>query len=91
MARILCVRWKLAEEEALKLLSSGDQAEDVGPMLSIHRNLRGLFPQNPELTYRWMGQANTGFEGRRPLDLALGNGIPGLKAVLAYLEQAGQV
>src|SRR5262245_7499028 len=45
-------------------ISSGrDMLDRAGNLLAIHKNLRLLFPRNPELRYTWMKTKNKAFEG----------------------------
>ena len=71
--------WRLTAEERRALLRlrnqsvdgrSGDEivwsnevAERIGHLLSIHKKLRTLFPQNRLLAYALMGTANAAFGG----------------------------
>lgn len=91
MARVLCARWRLTQSETDCLLGATDQAARVGLVLNIHKHLRVLFPMNLDLAQGWMCSENRAFHGRRPLDVALDRGLPGLEAVQAYLSHAGQV
>lgn len=91
MARVLVYdRWQLANNDAEQLLSADHEAERVDLLLSIHKYLRMLFPSNRELAYKWMSQPNEAFDGHRPLEAALTQGTPGLRAILAYLQHATQ-
>ena len=91
MARVLCAHWKLTQSETDCLLGAADQAARVGLMLSIHKHLRVLFPMNVDLAHGWMCQENRSFHGRRPVDVVLERGLPGLEAVQAHLSHAGQI
>ena len=41
----------------------------VGHLLEIHRLLRLLFPQNPDLAYMWMSAPNQRFGDLKPVDV----------------------
>jgi len=85
--------WRFTAEERRALLGlrdqsfdgrSGDEivwsnevAECIGHLLSIHKKLRTLFPQNRLLAYAWMGTANAAFGGRSPLDMVRAEGDRG--------------
>ena len=68
--------------------TSRDQYERVGHLLSIHKNLRLLFPQNRDLVYRWMSTRNKAFDNRTPVEVVKEWGFAGLLMVRAYLDRA---
>jgi hypothetical protein len=68
--------------------SSRDQLERVGHLLGIHKSLRLLFPQNPELAYRWMTTRNRAFDNRTPVEVIRDQGFAGLLMVRGYLDRA---
>ena len=68
--------------------TSRDQYERVGHLLGIHKNLRLLFPQNRELTYRWMTTRNKAFDNRTPVEVVKEWGFAGLLMVRGYLDRA---
>lgn len=65
-----------------------DQKERVGHLLGIHKNLRLLFPQNPDLAYRWMTASNRAFDNLTPVRVIEEWGFSGLLMVRAYLDRA---
>lgn len=65
-----------------------DVEERVGILLGIHLRLRMLFPSNPDLARQWMTSANRSFEEMRPVDVVQAQGLSGLIAIRAYLDQA---
>ena len=70
------------------LASNRDLLERAGILLSIHKSLRLLFPQNRDLAYAWMMQPNRAFEGMRPAESIKQWGFPGLLMVRTYLDKA---
>lgn len=68
--------------------TSRDQLERVSHLLSIHKNLRLLFPQNRDLCYRWMTTRNKAFDNYTPVDVIQNWGFTGLLMVRAYLDRA---
>ena len=68
--------------------SSRDQLERVGHLLGIHKSLRLLFPQNPDLAYRWMTTRNRAFDNRTPVEAIKEQGFAGLLIVRGYLDRA---
>ncbi|MGQ0710488.1 MAG: MbcA/ParS/Xre antitoxin family protein [Rhodoferax sp.] len=68
--------------------ASRDQAERVGHLLAIHKNLRLLFPHNRDLAYRWMSTRNRAFDNLSPVDVVREWGFAGLLMVRAYLDRA---
>lgn len=68
--------------------SSQDQYDRVGHLLGIHKNLRLLFPRNPEYVYGWMKTKNKVFENRTPVELVKEFGFIGLLMVRSYLERS---
>lgn len=67
---------------------SRDMLDRAGNLLSIHKNLRLLFPKNPELTYSWMKTRNQAFHGNTPIETIIELGFPGLLFVRSYLDRA---
>lgn len=67
--------------------ASRDQAERVGHLLAIHKNLRLLFPENRELAYAWMRTRNRAFGQLRPVDVVAERGFTGLLMLRAYLDR----
>jgi hypothetical protein len=65
-----------------------DQLERVGHLLGIHKSLRLLFPQNPDLAYRWMSTRNRAFDNRSPVEVIKEQGFAGLLIVRGYLDRA---
>lgn len=70
------------------IAASRDTMERAGHLLSIHKNLRLLFPQNRDLAYGWVKRRNLAFENRAPIDVIRDYGFAGLLMVLAYLDRA---
>ncbi|MBU3694945.1 MAG: DUF2384 domain-containing protein [Rhodocyclaceae bacterium] len=68
--------------------SSRDQYERVGHLLGIHKNLRLLFPHNPELAYGWVTARNRAFDNLAPVEVIKAYGFAGLLMVRAYLDRA---
>jgi hypothetical protein len=68
--------------------TSRDQFERVGHLLGIHKNLRLLFPHNPDLAYGWMSARNRAFENLSPVETIKTYGFAGLLMVRAYLDRA---
>lgn len=68
------------------LADSRDLLDRAGHLLSIHKSLRMLFPENRELAYRWVGAPNRRFHGQSPLDLMREHGFLGVLMVRRFLE-----
>lgn len=58
----------------------------AGYLLSIHKSLRLLFPENPELRYTWVHRRNGVLRGRAPLEVMVSEGMVGLATVSRLLE-----
>lgn len=67
---------------------SRDMLYRAGNLLAIHKNLRLLFPKNPELAYKWMKTKNKALHGNTPIDTIVEMGLPGLMYVRGYLTRA---
>jgi len=79
--------WEMTEAERHDLLGPDDELEDrVGWLLSIHKALRLLYPENPEICYSWVKRRNQVFDNQAPLQIMLQSGIPGMKAVAFHLD-----
>jgi hypothetical protein len=68
--------------------ASRDMLDRAGNLLSIHKNLRLLFPKNPDLSYSWMKTRNRAFNGNTPIGTIVDMGFPGLLYVRSYLDRA---
>jgi hypothetical protein len=74
--------------EGHAISSSRDMLDRAGTLLAIHKNLRLLFPRNPELRYGWMKTRNKAFHGRTPVETIQEMGFSGLLYVRSYLDRA---
>ena len=68
------------------LADNRDILDRVANLLSIHRSLRILFPQNRELVYKWPTTPNRAFEGLSPVEIIRRDGFLGLLIVKRYLD-----
>jgi hypothetical protein len=68
------------------LADSRDLVDRAGHLLGIHKSLRILFPENPDLARRWPTTPNRRLAGRRPLDVMREGGFEGILAVRRYLD-----
>lgn len=64
-----------------------DLLERVGHLLSIHKSLRIIFPQNPELAYRWPQVRNTQLQNKTPVEIMQEYGFSGLLIIRTYLDR----
>ena len=67
--------------------ASRDMLDRAGNLLAIHKDLRLLFPSNPELAYAWMKTRNKAFHGNTPIGTIADMGFPGLLYVRSYLDR----
>jgi len=81
--RATLVRYRKGEPPA----DSRDLLDRVGHLLGIHKSLRTLFAQDPDLAYRWMTTPNRRL-GARPVDVVIERGFEGLLAIRRYLDFA---
>lgn len=65
-----------------------DIQERIKDFLIIHKQLKQLFPKNPEIAYQWMKLPNRAFDHLTPIDLMNKHGIRGLITIRNYLDQA---
>ena len=65
-----------------------DTMDRASYLLSIHKNLRLLFPHQRNLAYRWMKTPNKAFELRPPTQVIRDFGFAGLLMISAYLNRA---
>lgn len=70
------------------LPASRDVLDRAGHLLSIHKSLRLIYPQNPEARYGWMTSRNRDFDDRSPLEVPDEYGLPGLLMVRTYLDHS---
>lgn len=68
-----------------------DALDRAGYLMGIHKGLRLLFPENPELRYSWVKRRNQVLEGRTPLEVMLEDGLVGLARIARLVDfQRGQ-
>lgn len=68
------------------LADTRDLVDRAGHLLGIHKSLRILFPQNPDLARRWPTTPNRRLSGRAPVEVMRDGGFEGLLAVRRYLD-----
>ncbi len=64
-----------------------DQYARVGHLLTIHKSLRILFPNNKAELYSWIKSKNKTFENRTPVEMVKEFGFTGLLMVRSYLDR----
>lgn len=64
---------------------SRDQADRMSLLLGIHKALRILYADAAR-DYRWIGAANTVFDGKSALDIMLRGGIEDIRRIRSYLD-----
>ena len=65
---------------------NADLLNRVAILLSIHRSLRILFPQDLDLVYKWPRTSNRAFGGLSPVEFIRKKGFAGLMTVKRYLD-----
>jgi hypothetical protein len=68
------------------LPSSRDMLDRIGWLLSIHKSLRLLYPQNEHIRYSWVKRRNQVLDNQRPLDIMKLQGLIGIARVARYLD-----
>jgi hypothetical protein len=63
-----------------------DSLDRVGWLLAIHKSLRVLYPQNPELRYDWVNRKNKALNNEAPIEIMTREGILGLAKISRYLD-----
>jgi hypothetical protein len=66
--------------------SSRDMLDRIGWLLSIHKNLRLLYPRNENIRYTWVKRRNRILDDQRPLDIMKIQGLIGIARVARYLD-----
>lgn len=69
-----------------RLPQDRDSQDRVKHILAIHKYLRTLFPNNPELAYQWPTTPNQFFNSKSPIDIVREEGFLGLVKIRNYLE-----
>lgn len=77
----------MAEPTPNEGLQNRDLLECISHLLGIHKSLRLLYPENPEMRDRWMSLPNEAFGGNRPLDVVRAYGLAGLLMLRAHLNE----
>ncbi len=68
------------------LPSSRDMLDRVGWLLSIHKALRLLYPQNENIRYSWILMRNQVLGNQRPIDIMKEEGLIGIAKTSRYLD-----
>lgn len=68
------------------LPATRDLLDRVGWLLSTHKALRLLYPQNAELRYSWVSRRHGAFDHRTPLEVMMEDGLIGIAKVARYLD-----
>ena len=63
-----------------------DMLDRVGWLMAIHKSLRILYPQNPEICYSWVKRRNQMLGNLKPLEVMKEQGIIGLYRVTRFLD-----
>lgn len=62
--------------------------ERVGHLLGIADALRTSFPLNEKMGSFWLNRANKRFANRKPIDIMLDDGLPGILSIRMHLDCA---
>lgn len=73
------------------LANDRDKLERAVILLSIHKSLRKLFPQNRAQAYSWMTTPNRIFNGETPVKVIDEQGMMGLYIVQGYLRHQTRI
>lgn len=68
------------------LPNSRDTLDRAGFLLGIHKGLRMLFPEDPELRYAWVHRRNALLDGRAPLEVMLADGLIGVARIARFVD-----
>lgn len=68
------------------LPNNRDTIDRIKYLLSIHKNLRAIFPNNKELAYAWPKSPNKHFHNKSPIEVIIDDGFLGLVNVHNYLS-----
>jgi len=63
-----------------------DMLDRAAYLLAIHRSLRTLYPENPEICYGWVKMRNRALGNLTPLEVMLKEGLLGLAKVSRHLD-----
>lgn len=63
-----------------------DKLNRAGLLLLIHKQLKLLFPENPNIVYSWIKRNNKQFGAQAPIRFIKKFGLVGLAKVARYLE-----
>jgi hypothetical protein len=68
------------------LPESRDAMDRAAYLLSIHKALRALYPENPEIVYGWVKMRNRQFDNFTPLEVMKKDGLLGLAKIDWHLS-----
>jgi hypothetical protein len=66
--------------------SSRDMLDRIGWLLSIHKNLRLLYPRNENIRHTWINRQNQMLNEQKPLDVMKNQGLIGIASIARYLD-----
>jgi hypothetical protein len=66
--------------------SSRDMLDRIGWLLSIHKNLRLLYPRNENIRHTWINRQNRMLNEQKPLDVMKNQGLIGIASIARYLD-----
>lgn len=69
------------------LNNTRDLLDRVGHLLGIYKNLKLLYPINPEIREAWMSSRNRAFHGMTPVEVVRQYGFTDLVMVRARLDR----
>lgn len=67
--------------------SSPDMLDRIGWLLSIHKNLRTLYPENKEICYSWIKRQNHFLGNWTPLEIMKRQRLIGIHRIAQLLDQ----
>ena len=65
---------------------TGDTMERVSCLLTVHKELRTIFPHNRDLVYRWVTNPTMSLKGKTPLYVMKVQELAGIKRVIQVLK-----
>lgn len=79
-------RLRAMENGTMGIPRGRDSQERISNLLAIHKNLRVLYPHNPEIRYGWVNMRNAKLHGCTPMEIMDAEGYIGIAKIRCFLN-----
>lgn len=68
------------------IAATQDDLQRASYLIGIYQLLKSLYPKNPEICQQWITSRNKQLNNLTPLDVMIGEGIPGMQKIYRFLQ-----